>query len=223
MVINYSIKISKRKSISIQIEKNGDVIVKAPKRVSKKFINDFIISKKDWVEKNVKKVLESRKNVKKEFKDGEIFMYLGSKIELKLIDKKFKFVKFDEINFFISKENSKNAKTLLYRFYRKKAKEVITDRVNFYVDKHNFKINNLKISSAKTRWGSCSFKNNININWKLIFADTSIMDYVIIHELSHTIEHNHSKNFWNFVEKIIPDYKEKRLWLKKNGGSLDFE
>ena len=110
---------------------------------------------------------------------------------------------------------------MFYKFYRKKAKEIILQRIKYYTEKYNFKINNIKISSASTRWGSCSHNNNININWKLIMADLKIMDYVIVHELSHTIEHNHSKDFWKIVENIIPDYKERRLWLKRNGGELD--
>ena len=221
MELEYKIKFERRKTVSISINKDAEVIVKSPKYVSKKYIENFIVLKKEWIEKNLNKVIANKSKLKKDFKNGEKFLYLGSQIELFVSDKDFKFVKFDGNNFIISKNNINNAKELFYKFYRKKAKEIILQRIKYYTEKYNFKINNIKISSASTRWGSCSHNNNININWKLIMADLKIMDYVIVHELSHTIEHNHSKDFWKIVENIIPDYKERRLWLKRNGGELD--
>lgn len=221
MELEYKIKFERRKTVSISINKDAEVIVKSPKYVSKKYIENFIVSKKEWIEKNLNKVMVNKNKLRKDFKNGEKFLYLGSQIELFVSDKDFKFVKFDGNNFIISKNNINNAKELFYKFYRKKAKEIILQRIKYYTEKYNFKINNIKISSASTRWGSCSHNNNININWKLIMADLKIMDYVIVHELSHTIEHNHSKDFWKIVENIIPDYKERRLWLKRNGGELD--
>ncbi len=99
---------------------------------------------------------------------------------------------------------------------QKEARAVIFDRVQYYAEKYGFKFSKLRLSSAKTRWGSCSGNNTISINWNLVFAPLDIMDYVIIHELCHTKHHNHSQKFWDEVAKYIPDYKEKREWLKNN-------
>lgn len=99
---------------------------------------------------------------------------------------------------------------------KKEAKAIIFDRIEYYAEKYGFKYSKLRLSSAKTRWGSCSGTNTISINWNLIFAPTDIMDYVIIHELSHIRHHNHSDRFWAEVEKYVPDYKDKRKWLKNN-------
>ncbi|MCX6807530.1 MAG: M48 family metallopeptidase, partial [Patescibacteria group bacterium] len=82
------------------------------------------------------------------------------------------------------------------------------------------KYKQIRVTSAKKRWGSCSHKGNISFSWRLIMATPSIIDYVIVHELAHLREYNHSKKFWQFVAKIIPYYKEQRKWLKDNGYTL---
>lgn len=103
---------------------------------------------------------------------------------------------------------------------KKHAREVFTKRLNAYALAHNIEFRSLKLSSARTRWGSCSMKKNINLNWRLINAPQEVLDYVIIHELSHTIHHNHSNYFWTHVASIMPDYATHRKWLKDNGRSL---
>ena len=99
---------------------------------------------------------------------------------------------------------------------KEEAKNIIFDRIAYYAEKYGFKYSKLRLSSAKTRWGSCSSNGTISINWNLIFAPTRITDYVIIHELCHTRHHNHSKRFWDEVEKYVPDYKTRLKWLKEN-------
>ncbi len=99
-----------------------------------------------------------------------------------------------------------------FQKYKKEAEEKITERVEFFAKKYGFQYNQIKIKDNKTNWGSCSIKKNLNFNYRLIFLKEDEMDYVIIHELCHLIEMNHSKRFWSEVEKKIPNYKE----LKKN-------
>ncbi len=100
--------------------------------------------------------------------------------------------------------------------YKRQAKQYITTRVAEIAKIHNITYNDLRITSAKTRWGSCSSKRNINFSFRLILTPKEVIDYVIIHELSHLKEMNHSKSFWNEVKKIMPDYKKYEKWLKKN-------
>ena len=80
--------------------------------------------------------------------------------------------------------------------------------------------NQFRIKEQKTRWGSCSKRNNLNFNWKIIMAPEKVIDYVIIHELCHLVHFNHSKEFWNLLAFYMPDYKEQAEWLKNNGISL---
>ena len=100
--------------------------------------------------------------------------------------------------------------------YKKNAKNYIPARVEELALKYGFKYNNLRITSARTRWGSCSSKKNLNFTFRLILTPKEVIDYVIIHELSHLREMNHSRAFWNQVYEIIPDYKKHEKWLKEN-------
>jgi len=118
---------------------------------------------------------------------------------------------------------SKSVKTLLSRVVGKDFKAAITKRVlelNEQFFQKDIKSVNLKYNSSN--WGSCSTKNNINLSTRLLFAPPPVIDYVIIHELTHLLEMNHSPKFWNIVKKIMPDYKKKEKWLKKNGKHCDF-
>ena len=116
-----------------------------------------------------------------------------------------------------------NLKLFFENFYKQKAFELISERVKLHSKLNNFHFKKLKLSSAEKRWGSCSFENSIRINWKLIMAPINIIDYVIIHELSHTIHKNHSQSFWSHVNFIIPDYKISIKWLKDNGYKLKLD
>jgi len=105
---------------------------------------------------------------------------------------------------------------------KKEAKEYIKTRVAKIAEENGFKYNNIRITSAKTRWGSCSSRKNLNFSFYLIWAPKQTIDYVIVHELAHLREMNHSKNFWNIVENIMPDYKEHKKWLREHGNKLLF-
>jgi hypothetical protein len=171
------IKSSKRRTICISINTDGAVVIRAPKSIKNKHIENFLKEKKEWIKKNIKKVERNR---------------------------------IEAINF------AKNLNPQKIKNYKLKAKILLQKRVNYFSHKYKFKYNKIKISNAKTRWGSCSANNNLNFNWKIIFAPKNVIDYLIIHELVHTIHKNHQKNFWNMVEKIQPDYKKNREWLKKH-------
>ena len=104
--------------------------------------------------------------------------------------------------------------------YRQAAKEYFPARVAYYEKIIGVTHNEIRIRDQKTRWGSCSSKGNLNFNWRLMLAPPRVLDYVVVHELCHRKEMNHSKAFWNAVEMVLPDYKELRKWLRDNGNSL---
>ncbi len=94
-----------------------------------------------------------------------------------------------------------------YRQYRKQAQELIKSKVDYYCRRQNFQYNRLSIRNQKTRWGSCSRDGNLNFSYKLIFLTPEEQDYIVVHELCHLEEQNHSRDFWALVEKILPNYK----------------
>jgi predicted metal-dependent hydrolase len=102
-------------------------------------------------------------------------------------------------------------------WYREQAREILNERVNFFAREHGFQYTKIGITSARTRWGSCSASGSLNFSWRLIQAPIEVVDYVVVHELVHTVHHNHSKKYWNRVKQILPNYMECRKWLRKNG------
>ena len=106
----------------------------------------------------------------------------------------------------------------LEKRFREKARKKISERVSYYGNMMGVDWKSIRIGSAKTRWGSCSAQGGLNFQWKLILMPPEILDYVVVHELAHRREMNHSPRFWALVEKVLPDYRERRKWLKEHGG-----
>lgn len=221
--MNIDIKIdeiirSKRKTVSIQIKDDGKLIVRAPLRLSKKNILSIVKKHQNWINTKQQEVIQRKKTLKK-FSEGEEFLYLGKYYPLKIVNDNENLLTFDN-NFYLSYYCLSNAKEVFSHWYKQNAEKIIKYRTEYYADINNLKYTKIKISNAKTRWGSCSYNGNISINWRLIMAPVEVLDYVIVHELVHLKIDNHSKDFWQNVEKIYPDYKKAKKWLKDNAHLL---
>jgi predicted metal-dependent hydrolase len=108
-------------------------------------------------------------------------------------------------------------------WFNKKAEEIFGERLKYYCGIVGVKYHRFCIKAQKTRWGSCSSKGNLNFNWRLIMAPEWVLDYVVVHELSHLKHMNHSKEFWDTVAAYFPEYKKAVVWLKENGGTLKLQ
>jgi predicted metal-dependent hydrolase len=211
---------SKRKTISLQVSNDAALIVRAPFEVSDEIINRVILRHSNWIEKKKKEIqLRDIKFSKKEFVNGEGFLFLGNYYRLRLVENQEIPLNFEN-EFFLSKEYLSNAKEIFIDWYRKRAYEKISERVKWYAQKRGFKYNKINITNAQKRWGSCSCRNNLNFSWRLIMAPLPVVDYVIVHELVHLDEKNHSRVFWNKVKMLMTDYEKHRIWLKRNGHLL---
>lgn len=120
----------------------------------------------------------------------------------------------------VKQDLSPSQRQALEKRYRQAAKEYFPARAAYYAELLGVTYATITIRDQKTRWGSCSAKGNLNFNWRLMLAPPRVLDYVVVHELCHRIEMNHSKAFWNTVEMILPDYKEQKKWLRDNGSTL---
>ena len=155
----------------------------------------------------------------RQYVDGECFLYLGKEITLRIVpDGKSALVMDGVLK--LTKPAQPQALSVFETWYKKQARKVITERVQFYARKYGFKVAKIRISSARTRWGSYSSKGTLSFTWRLVMAPLEIIDYVVVHELCHSKELNHSKAFWAQVESILPYYKRRRKWLKENGAKL---
>jgi len=119
------------------------------------------------------------------------------------------------------KKKVKKRKNKEYLLHKKEALQLIEERINYFNQFYGYKWNKIFIKNQKTRWGSCSKRGNLNFNYKIIKLSKEVADYIIVHELCHLKEFNHSKNFWFLIEKTIPDYKKLRNTLRYNPFNLN--
>jgi len=209
---------TKRKTIALQITDDATLIVKAPFGISEQAIKNVVIKHIDWIKKKKEKILSrDPKFVKKEFVNGEGFMYLGKSYKLSIVNKQNIPLVFDNNAFFLLKDYLPIAKQLFINWYKKRGYEKISERVEWYAKKRGFVYNRINITNANQRWGSCSSKRNLNFSWRLIMAPLPVIDYVVVHELVHLDEKNHTKFFWSKVKMLIPDYEKHKEWIKRNG------
>jgi len=146
-------------------------------------------------------------------------MYLGDNYPLDIVDHQSPKLILDEC-FRLATTAQDCAAKVFKLWYRQNVRQILHERVKLYSQQYGFQYQSIRITSARSRWGSCSASGSLNFSWRLIMAPLGVVDYVVIHELVHTVVHNHSKRFWKKVESILPDYKERRKWLRKNGSHL---
>lgn len=210
---------SNRKTLSLSINENADLVVRAPRRVSDDEIQKFISEKSAWIDKKQRLIKARLKDNLNQYSSLQC-LYLGSLYPLKIDNSAVEPISFDGHVFTIVNVNRERISLPLKSWYKKRFIEVALPRLSYFSDKHKLKVNQVRVKEQKTLWGSCSSKNNINLNYLLIMAPMKVIDYVIVHELVHTIHKNHSAKFWQKVATILPNYKDARYWLKENGHQL---
>jgi len=210
---------SRRHTVAIQIRPDGQVLVRAPLRAPEKLIREFVESKASWIRRKQAEALEHAPVTGKHFREGERFLFLGREHALTVVEKQRAALKF-EGQFMLSQTAIPRAAKAFETWYKAQALKVLSERVKFYVAKHGFQAERIRITSARTRWGSCNSKGTLSFTWRLVMAPLEVVDYVVLHELVHLKVKNHSKTFWSSVAALMPDYKRHVNWLKKNGRLL---
>lgn len=211
---------SKRKTIALIIARDGSLNVRAPTRAPLHLIDQFIQQKADWITRTRARLKSAPQTPTKLYQDGEKFLYLGSSFALKLVTQQRASLHLDA-EFTLRHSAQNKAEAIFTRWYKDRAYEIISERVKQYAHQYGFTPKQVKINSAKTRWGSCSHAGSLNFTWRLVMAPLDVIDYVVIHELAHLRVKNHSPKFWKVVEEIYPDYKKYRKWLRENGEKLN--
>jgi len=213
----YQVTRSRRRSISLQINHNGELIVKAPYLLPAFVVHQFVRNKSDWIEKQMKLVTRFHAVKKGDVAEGDEYPFLGETYILHAGNYKR-----------IHIANTLNIPTfLMFRvkkeltdWYIKQAKEILTERVNYNATIMNTSFVRITFSDTTSKWGSCGHDNALQFNWRLIMAPLLIIDYVVVHELAHTKEKNHGANFWKEVSRYKPAYRQYVKWLRANSHKL---
>ena len=180
----YEIIYSSRKTIAIQVTRDGRVLVRSPRRCSRSYIDTFISENERWVLKHLARTKELKEQ-------QEAVASPHPPLS--------------------AKDRSR---------YIEIARDIFTRKTEYYARIMGVSYGRISIREQKTRWGSCSSKGNLNFNWRLILAPEEVLDYVVVHELAHRREMNHSKAFYAIVESVLPDYRTARKWLRDKGQTL---
>ena len=229
--LEYSLRRSNRKSMGIAIERDGAIIVTVPHQAKFNEIEKFVSEKKIWIyQKLAKKKTLNREKPRREFVNGQGFLYLGKSYRLKLIDNgKMKSARSPNVTvlrlwhgyFELAESEKANARNHFISWYRKQIKEQLKARIPRYDKRIGVTVKDTRILDLGHRWASCGRNGVINFNWRSVMAPVWVLDYILVHEMVHLIERGHTDRFWRLVSRVIPDYEEHALWLNENGADLD--
>ena len=212
----------RRRTISLQIKEDGKIVICAPHHTPKWEIEKFVKEKQLWIVNKISEKEKQTKEAEKTFLSGERFLYLGEwyPLEIHEFDHKEPPLRLSFGKFILNKDHIEGARDLFVQWYKREAKEKIVGRIEYYSHRLHLFPKGIRITNARSRWGSCSRDNRLSFSWRMIMASLTAIDYILIHELVHIREKNHSKRFWTTLESILPDYRKHRLWLKENGHLL---
>jgi predicted metal-dependent hydrolase len=224
-IISYTIKRSAAaKHVRLEVRSETDLTVVVPKSYDVRQVTHLLQAKKGWILSKLAKYGKLRPpRAEKELRSGDTIPYLGRRLEVVIRQNPSNAdsVRLERGSFVVNLRDGKGRLELvLEQWYRMQAANVIRGKTDSLSARLGLTYNRLIIRGQKTRWGSCSQKGNLSFNWKLIMVPEPVIDYVIVHELTHLKEMNHTKRFWELVGEHCPQWRDHRRWLKDHGLEL---
>jgi len=225
--LSYEVVRSRRSTADIIIERDGSVLVRAPEWADDEQIADIVTSKHYWIFQGLAEWRDlNATRVLREYKSGEGFLYLGRAYRLLLVVEQdvplqLKGGRFLLRRDLVEKGEIAAARAAFRDYYIARGRERIRKRVEYYAPKVGVQPADVDVRDLGNRWASCSPSGALAFNWKCMMAPQTIIDYIVVHELCHFYYGDHTDAFWNEVDKVIPDYRERKEWLRKNGAGLD--
>ena len=224
-IISYTIKRSAAaKHVRLEVRSETGLTVVVPKSYDIRQVTHLLEAKKGWILSKLAKYGKLRPpTTEKELRSGDTIPYLGRDLQVVRQQNRGNTdsVRLERDRLVVSLRDGKGRLELvLEQWYRIQAAELIREKADKLSARLGLTYNRLIIRGQKTRWGSCSQKGNLSFNWKLIMVPEPIIDYVIVHELAHLEEMNHTRGFWELVGKYCPRWREHKKWLKDHGVKL---
>jgi hypothetical protein len=225
----YTLKLSQRNSLGITIERDGAVIVRAPIDLDHEEIERFVSEKRLWIQQKLaKKFSVMGERPKREFVNGQGFLYLGKSYRLRYVENssevkkpKDKQLHLRHGYFELDIKQKPNARNHFISWYKEKTQDKLRERIPRYDRRIGVQVQSFGVSNLGHRWASYSRNGTIHFNWRSIMAPIWVFDYILVHEMAHMVERRHSKRFWQLVSRVMPDYGEHDRWLAENGPELE--
>ncbi|MBN2797292.1 MAG: M48 family metallopeptidase [Clostridia bacterium] len=226
-VIKFDVTYRKRKTIEIGVEPPDLVTVVAPEGIADDVLLKHVKLKAKWIVQKLYEIREIQtRHIDREYVNGESFLYLGRNYTLYIMDDdslRKPITKLFQGKFIIytPTRDQIKLKASMEDWYRQKTLEKVLERVSYYQKYFEVKPSAIKVKEQKKRWASCTSKRELLFNWRCTMAPSWVLDYIVVHEMSHMLIMDHSKAFWSLVERIMPDYEKRREWLKNYGIKMD--
>lgn len=209
---------ARRRTMQITVERTGELILSAPPEVGIDQLREFVNEKRFWIyTKLAEKDRLLRKVPRKEFVDGEGFLYLGRTHRLKLVDDSDYLLKLVNGRFVLRRDAQAGARENFIRWYCERGRAWLLGRVADYQSRMEVTPAGVKVQDLGYRWGSCGKGDWLYFHWKTILLPARIAEYVVVHEIAHLHEPHHTPAFWLRVERAMPDYAQRRAWLAEHG------
>ena len=223
MKLQYELIRSDRRTIGITVERDRRVVVRAPSRAREESVFAAVERKRYWIWQKLRDPRKySTTPQAKEFVTGETFLYLGQGFPLKLIQEDSGQVNFAGQQFKLARSNRPRGRALFRDWYLAEAKTHLVPRVASLAKSLGVDFRRISVRDLKYRWGSCTPGGTLVFNWRIIQAPPVVIDYLVVHELAHLLEQNHSDEFWNIVQIHAPATTKARAWLRTHGHQLDW-
>ncbi len=215
-----------RQTTDIVIERDGLISVRPPQRMTPEQVDATVLSKRMWIYRNLAEWRDlNATRVAREWVNGESFLYLGANYRLLLVGQQDETLKLKDGRFcllrsVVDRHGKAGAQRAFQDFYAAKGRERLRQRVAALAPKVGVSPGSLEVKDLGFRWASCSKDGNLHFHWKCIMAPATIIDYFVVHELCHLRYRDHTAAFWNEVDKVLPDYQERKQWLRQRGAEL---
>jgi len=225
--IDYNIVRSRRATADVIIERDGSILVRAPEWASDEEVADIVASKNYWIYKGLAEWRDlNATRVLREYRGGEGFLYLGRSYRLTLCSDQDEPLQLRNGRFslqrdLVEKGEIEAAREAFRGFYTARGRERLKSRVYYFAPKVGVSPSGLDVRELGNRWASCSTLGRLAFNWKCMMAPQTVIDYIVVHELCHFHERDHTQAFWNEVDKLLPDFRERKEWLRRYGAGLD--
>jgi predicted metal-dependent hydrolase len=217
------VRSSRRRKLTITVERDRSIVVHAPEGASDETIRRVVESERQWIHEKTghpQKYRDLPHPPGKEVVSGESALYLGRQYRIEVVETDASEVRFNRC-FLVPAIPGAERATALRAWYMGRAKEKIIPRVRLQTRLLGVEVGRVRIVDSRYRWGSCTLCNNVNFTWRLIKAPMFVIDYVIVHELAHLIESNHTPRFWNIVRAQAPTTEKAKAWLREHGQLLE--
>jgi predicted metal-dependent hydrolase len=221
MILDYEVVRANRKTIGITVERDRSVVVRVPFHTSEQVISEAIERKKFWIWQKLRDPHKYPNPLPhKEYVTGET--YLGQHYALTLTKGEGGEVQLVGDQFEMAEADRRKGDSLFHSWYLAQAKEKLKPRIAAFATEIGVSYSRIWVRDLKYRWGSCTPGGTLSFNWRIIQAPMIVVDYLIVHELVHILEPNHSPEFWNIVAVHVPSWTKARSWLKQHGGRLEW-